>query len=167
MHPVLLQRDIETEGPHHLPETGERGLCPRRNAAGAQSHQDLHASTSSVAAWRHGRSTFFTPEASRLPCVVSFTVMTGASEQHPRHDTFLQGEEAVGGGLAHLHAQVILEGAGDGLGATDVAGRAVADPHHVASHRVEAELRVERGHPVDVGHGDAGLLVDLEDGGHG
>ena len=79
----------------------------------------------------------------------------------------LEREQAVLGGLAVLDAQLVGDGGRDELGAVDVAGRALAEHDEVLAHRLEPELRVERGHAHDGGDGRARALGDVLHDVHG
>ena len=80
--------------------------------------------------------------------------MTGASPQQPDAGDRLECEREVLGRLADLDAELLGDRAGDLRCAPDVAGRAVADPHHAVAAWAQVELRVERRDAVDRGERD-------------
>ncbi len=72
----------------------------------------------------------------------------------------LQGEEPVGRGVAHGDLQFLAEGLEHQRRAGHVAGGAHAHVDDVLAHRLQTELAVEAGHPVDPGEVQVHLLGD-------
>ena len=95
------------------------------------------------------------------PAVSSSIIITGARLQQPTQATVSRVNRRCGVGVGvGRDPEVAPQLLGDLLRPRHVAGGAVADPHHVASHRRAAELRVEAGRAGDLRRGDLGPLAD-------